>query len=114
MAVYHAIVNSDEFSAFSHSPALIDARAGGEFSMFDGQIVGRAVELIAGERIIQAWRVAGWDPGVYSLVRFSLQGSATSTELTFDQSGHPLEAQSELEGGWHAMYWNPLREYLSS
>jgi len=41
-------------------------------SLFGGHIVGRHVELAPNERVVQAWRVADWPPGVYSIAKFEL------------------------------------------
>ena len=38
-------------------------KPGGTFKTFGGLIEGRNVELIPGQRIVQAWRPASWDPG---------------------------------------------------
>jgi activator of HSP90 ATPase len=62
-----------QFTAFSGAPAEIDREPGGTFSLFGGLIVGRNVELIPKERIVQAWRPADWEAGVYTLVRFELK-----------------------------------------
>jgi activator of HSP90 ATPase len=64
--VYTALLSSKEFSAstkksfntFSEKSATIDPRVGGNFSLFDGHIVGRIVELVPNRRIVEVWRVA--------------------------------------------------------
>ena len=42
------------------APAELDPEPGGEFSCFGGMIVGRTIENIPGQRLVQAWRVANW------------------------------------------------------
>src|SRR5208282_651405 len=54
--IYEALVDSKQFTAFSGLPAEIDRKEGGAFSMFKGQIVGRNIELVPNQRIVQAWR----------------------------------------------------------
>jgi activator of HSP90 ATPase len=112
--LYEELTNPDHFAAFSGAPASIDPSVGGSFSLFGGQIVGVNVELVEGERVVQAWRVSGWEPGVFSLVRFALEGDGDGTTLTFDHAAFPPEAQSDLDAGWHAMYWEPIRTHLAS
>jgi activator of HSP90 ATPase len=53
-------------------PTEISREAGGTFALFGGYITGRHVELVPNERIVQAWRAGGWDPGVYSIAKFEL------------------------------------------
>jgi len=71
--IYEILLDSKQFSAFSGEPAEINHEAGGVFSMFGGKIVGRNVELVPDQRIVQAWRPAYWEPGLYSLVKFELK-----------------------------------------
>ena len=53
--------------SFLERPAEINREAGGAFSLFKGHIIGRNVELIPNQRIVQAWRVVTWPEGAYSI-----------------------------------------------
>jgi activator of HSP90 ATPase len=111
--VYKTLLSSEEFSQVTGAPAKISQDVGGAFSCFGGQIVGRHVELIPNSRIVQAWRVAEpWPEGVYSIVSFNLTESGGSTTILLEQSGYPADFEGHLEGGWHKMYWEPLKAYL--
>lgn len=110
--IYDALLNAEPFSAFTGAPAAIVAEEGGAFSCFSGQIVGRNLELVPHERIVQAWRVAAWDAGIYSIVRFDLAADGAGTTLTLHHSGFPEDFRPHLESGWHKMYWEPLRKHL--
>jgi activator of HSP90 ATPase len=52
--IYEALLDSKQFSAFSGEPARIGREEGSAFSMFGGVIVGRNIELLPGQRIVQA------------------------------------------------------------
>jgi activator of HSP90 ATPase len=115
--VYEALLDSDQFSAFTGAPAKIEQEAGGTFSCFGGIITGRNVELIPNKRIVQAWRVKIWPEGVYSIVSFGLQPNGSGTLLTMAHDGFPDGTRAELngemrEGGWDRRYWEPLQKYL--
>ena len=110
--VYSLLVDQEKFAAFTSAPAVIDGREGGAFSTFGGQIEGWTLELIENERVVQAWRVAGWETGVYSVARFDLQPSGGGCELTFRHVGYPSGTFEELSTGWHNMYWNPMTSFL--
>ena len=111
--IYDALTDAKQFSAFTNDSAEIDRVAGGAFSCFGGRISGRNVELVPGQRIVQAWRAGHWPPGVYSIVRFELQDLGGDTKLVFDHSGFPADNRGHLETGWHKMYWEPLKTYLA-
>ena len=61
--IYEVLLDSKQFAACTGMPAEIDPKAGGAFSMFGGMIVGRNVELVPYERIVQAWRPTHWASG---------------------------------------------------
>jgi activator of HSP90 ATPase len=94
------------------SPTQRPRSTGGAFSGFGGAITGRNIELIADRRIVQAWRVASWPEGYYSIVRFELEPSGAETKLTLHHTGFPEDAGDHLASGWHKMYWEPLKNYL--
>ena len=109
--IYSALTTSKEFSEVTGAPADIAADEGGAFSCFGGQITGRNVELNENKMIVQAWRVGGWPEGVYSIVRFTLDNAGDGTKVILDHSGYPDDAAEHLDGGWHKMYWEPLKAY---
>jgi len=100
--------------ALGKKPTEISGQVGGAFTLFGGHIVGRHVELAPYERIIQAWRVVDWNPGVYSIVKFELAEHASGAKIIFDHAGFPVGKAQHLAEGWKANYWEPLQKYLSS
>ena len=110
--IFAALTSGKEFTEATGAPAEITAVDGGAFSLFGGQITGRNIELTANEGIVQAWRAGAWPKGVYSIVRITLEGTGNETKMTLDQSGFPDGAAEHLEGGWHQMYWQPLKAHL--
>ena len=62
--VYQVLTDAKQFSACTGAPADISADVGGAFSIFDGHIIGRHLDMVPGKRLVQAWRVVDWPPGV--------------------------------------------------
>ena len=60
------------------------------FALFGGYIVGRQIELVPTELIVQAWRVR------------------------IDHTGFPNGQAEHLASGWHEHYSDPLAKFLSS
>lgn len=60
-------------------------------------------------RIVQAWRVATWPEGVYSIARFELRPQQAGTRVIFDHTGFPPELRDHLAAGWEDHYWKALR-----
>ncbi|HET6181233.1 MAG TPA: SRPBCC domain-containing protein [Candidatus Sulfotelmatobacter sp.] len=94
--------------------AEIDAKPGGTFSMFDGLVVGRNVELVPNQRIVQAWRLSKqFADGTYSLVKIELKADGSGTKLILDHTGFPEGHFDHLDSGWYSHYWAPLRKFLA-
>jgi uncharacterized protein YndB with AHSA1/START domain len=110
--VYDALMDAKAFATFTGAPATNDAKVGGAISGFGGMITGVNVELVPGQRIVQAWRAGDWPNGIHSIVRFELAAAGGGTKLTLDHSGAPDGSEEMLEAGWQKMYWEPLAKYL--
>jgi activator of HSP90 ATPase len=111
--IYEILLDSKQFAAFTGMPAEIDPKEGGAFSTFGGLVVGRNIELLPNQRIVQAWRPTHWDPGVYSVVKFELKLQASETIIVLDHTGFPEGEFDHLDPGWKSRYWDPLKKYLS-
>jgi len=94
-------------------PTEISREVGGTFTLFGGIILGRHIELVRNTRVVQAWRVVNWDPGVYSIVKFELVEQGTGTRIVFDHTGFPKGDAEHLASGWKAHYWEPLAKFLA-
>ncbi|MDF2681286.1 MAG: hypothetical protein K0R47_2476 [Brevibacillus sp.] len=112
--IYEALTNAQQFSEITGGvPTDITPQAGAGFSLFGGMIQGRTIELVPNQQIVQAWRVANWEEGIYSLVKFTLIEAGNGTRLVFDQTGIPEDQKEHLDKGWHENYWKPLEKYFA-
>ena len=124
--VYEALTDPKQFDKVAHlgaamqagmalgnKPTQIDREPGGLFTLFGGHIIGRQIELVPNERIVQAWRVVTWSPGVYSIAKFELNEQGSGTRLIFDHVGFPDGQGQHLAEGWKGNYWEPLEKYLA-
>jgi activator of HSP90 ATPase len=111
--IYEILLDSKLFSAFSGEAATISHEAGGAFALFGGIIGGRNIELVADQRIVQAWRPAYWEPGIYSLVKFELKAQTSQTRVILDHTGFPEGLFASLSSGWKEHYWERLTKYLA-
>jgi activator of HSP90 ATPase len=112
--IFHVLLDSKEFAAFTGMAATLDPSAGGAFNTFGGLIEGRNIEIIPNRRIVQAWRPTSWDPGVYSIIHFELKASSGGTTLVLDHTGFPQGDFDHLDPGWYMRYWDPLKKYLAT
>lgn len=80
-AVYALIMDEKKHAAFSNSAVQMSKELKGEFSVFDGYCHGHNIELIEGEKIVQAWHFAeeGWPEDHFSICTFEFQNEGQGT-----------------------------------
>lgn len=113
--VYAALTDENQFRKVSNGlETQISKEPGGAFSLFGKAIAGRHIELIPGQRLVQAWRSNGWPAGHFSIARFELKEEGAQTRIVFDHTGFPKGQAEHLAGGWKQHYWEPLVQYFKS
>jgi activator of HSP90 ATPase len=115
--IYEYLTSGETFTAATGLPARLSDRAGEAFSLFGGRVEGRQIELVPGERVVQAWRFGSahpdvWEPGVYSIVRFTLRPEGDGTRLVIDHGAIPPEWEDHIEGGYPTFYRDPMMRYF--
>ena len=88
----------------------IDARAGGAFSLFGGEILGTTREIVPHERLVQDWRGKDWPAGHVSRLdlRFSPIHDGRGTHLHLVHAGIPADKADAIAEGWGQYYWLPM------
>lgn len=112
--VYEALMDAKKHAAFTGGPATISRRVGGSFSVFDGYAVGKNLELVKDERIVQSWHASDWEEGEWSTVTFAITPVRGGCQLSFTQTGVPPGAVSGIRQGWKDFYWAPMKEMLEN
>jgi activator of HSP90 ATPase len=117
--VYAVLTDGERFAAATGQHARLNDRVGEEFTLFGGRVEGRQIELVPGERVVQAWRFGGehpgtWDAGVYSIVRFTLMAEAEATKFVIDHDAIPSEWEEHIATGYPTFYHDPLVRYFAA
>lgn len=113
--VYEVLTNGATFTAVTGGrTAEIGSVEGAAFSLFGGPIHGRHIELVPNQRVVQAWRTKMWEPGVYSIVTFTLTQEGSGTKLAIDHDGYPPAQHEHLASGWVANYVEPFAKHFQS
>lgn len=111
--VYAVLADADALSALSGMSGVPGRSAGEEFSAFDGNVTGRQIELVPGQRLVQAWRFPQFAPGTYSMVSFSLTAEAGGTRLVIEQHGEPDDWHDHIDANWPTFYLTPLENHFA-
>jgi activator of HSP90 ATPase len=114
--IYDLMMDESSHAAFTGSMAIISAKAKGKFSVFNGYCTGYNIELVKGEKIVQAWhfKEEGWPDDHYSICHFELGKSGDKTKLKFLQTDVPENNVESLKEGWKQFYWDAIKKYLKS
>jgi len=112
--IYEAFMDSKIHSKFTEGKAKISREIGGSYSVFEGDLTGKNVELIPDKKIVQTWRSEGenWPKGYYSTITINLEPVDSGTLIKFTHVDIPEGAYESVKEGWDSYYWEPLKELL--
>lgn len=108
--VFNALTNPFIIKIWSDEPAVMEAKAGTEFSLFDGEITGINIEVEPNKKIIQKWYFEGQESD--SIVTITLKPKQNKTELNVEHIQIPEEAYENISEGWIEAYLKPVKQLL--
>jgi uncharacterized protein YndB with AHSA1/START domain len=112
--VYEAWLDSEVHSQMTGAEARMSDKIGADFSAWDDDVRGRNLDLVPGERIVQAWRTSKFTgENEDSIVTITLEKADDGTLLTLVHSNVPDEQRHNEEGGWESNYFVPMRAYFA-
>jgi activator of HSP90 ATPase len=107
--VYLALTNEATFQLWSGDHADIQAYPGGEFSLWDGSIVGKMLELEPGKKIVQEWYFG--DQPEKSIVTIKLHPHTQGTSVELNHTNIPDQDYDDIVAGWTYEYFGSLQEF---
>jgi activator of HSP90 ATPase len=112
--IYEAWLDSRGHSDMTGGKASMSSDVGADVSAWDGYIIGRNLELVPGERIVQSWRTPEFpDDHADSIINVTLAGAPGGTLLTLVHSNVPDGQTSYEQGGWQEHYFEPMQDYFA-
>lgn len=108
--VWQALTSAEIAEQWGAAPAKVDAREGGEFSYWDGDIHGVFTKLVPEQVIVQDWY--GHDnPDWKYKVTFTLEGEDKNTKVHMVYSGNILDKEKDIKD-WQEYYFTPIKDLL--
>ena len=111
--LYELYMDSKKHAIATGAPAKMSKKAGGKYSVHNGYITGKNLELVPDSRIVQTWRAMNWsaeDPD--SIFIIQLQPKGNDVVLHAVHANVPYKAVKGIETGWFKHYWGPWKKYL--
>jgi uncharacterized protein YndB with AHSA1/START domain len=109
--IYDLLADSRKRTEVTGRQARMSDKVGGKFSTDGGQVTGVNVDLVPGQRLVQAWRRKDFPDGIYSMAAITLAPTpGGGTELVLTHRGVPKHLLDQIEDYWRHVYWAPMRE----
>ena len=109
-SVYDLLADSCKRTEVTGREALMSDEVGGTFSTDAGEVTGVNVDLVPGQRLVQAWRRGDFPEGIYSMAAITLASTPSGgTELVLTHRGVPKHLLDDTEEYWRHVYWAPMR-----
>ena len=107
--VYQALVNPLTLSLWTGFPAFMSEEVGDEFSLWDGNIVGRNLAFEAGKMIKQEWYFGEREEE--SIVTIKLHPHKKGSSVELQHTNIPEEDFEAMVEGWDNTYFADLIDF---
>lgn len=107
--VYLALTNAATIQLWTGDAAEMDATPGGEFSMWEGSIAGKNLELEPGKKIVQQWYFDGQP--AESIVTIKLHADKAGTSVELRHTNIPDADYDDIAEGWTDSYFGSLIDF---
>ncbi|HEX7367871.1 MAG TPA: SRPBCC domain-containing protein [Pelobium sp.] len=108
--VYLALTIPLSIKLWSGAEAEMSTKANSEFSLFDGDIVGKNLEFEENKKIVQQWYFEGQDEA--SIVTMKLHEHKKGCSVELLHTNIPDEVYDEFVDGWETSYFGELYEFF--
>lgn len=108
--VFAAMTNPLTIELWSGYQAEFQTIEGTEFSLWDGDIVGKNLKIIPGELLQQHWYFEGQTDE--SIVTIKLLDEGKQTQIELLHVNIPDEAFDDMKEGWNKYYFGALKKYF--
>lgn len=107
--VYLALTRPDTIALWTGFEATMSTEEGSEFSLWDGNIVGKNLSFEKDKKIVQQWYFG--DQPEDSIVTIILHPHKKGTSIELRHINIPEEAYEDMVNGWDNAYFGSLQEF---
>lgn len=109
-AVWQALIDPKEISAWGAGPATMVSKAGTKFKLWGGDIYGVNTKVVKNKLIEQDWYGGDWKQASQCQIR--LAGDDNSTKIELLHENVPDSEFDSIAEGWDSYYFGPMKQYL--
>jgi activator of HSP90 ATPase len=104
--VYNALVNPNLIEIWTDSEVIMSEEVGSEFSLYDGDLVGKNLEFEKNKKLVQQWYFG--EEGPESIVTIKLHEDKYGTSVELNHTNIPDEAYDNISTGWTEGYFGSI------
>ncbi len=108
--VYLALTNPLSIKLWTGGEAEMSTEVDSEFSLWDGDILGKNLEFVENKKIVQQWYFDGQDEPSIVTIKLHEHQKGTSVELL--HTNIPDDNFDEFVDGWDSSYFAELVEFF--
>lgn len=108
--VYSALTNPLSIKLWTGEDAEMSTEVGSEFSLWEGSIIGKNLEFVPNQKIVQQWYFGDQKPD--SIVTMKLHDHKFGTSLELIHTNIPDESFEDITSGWEYAYMAGLIEFF--
>lgn len=109
--VWDALTKTELIEKWTAGPAKFDAREGGKFSLWGGDIDGTNTKVVPGKLLQEDWYSHSTSDRCYK-VSFSLNEKDGVTTVTLLHKGVADNEEKDFANGWRDYYFEPIKKLL--
>ena len=107
--LYIALTNPATIQLWSENEAEMSTVPGSEFSLFEGNIVGKNLEFVENKKLVQEWYFG--DQAQASIVTIILHPHKSGTSVELRHTNIPEADLEDIKEGWDELYFGALEEF---
>lgn len=108
--VFSALTNPFQIELWSGYPADMSDEIGKEFSIWDGDICGKNIEVKKPGKLVQEWYFEGEEKR--SIVQIEIKQNANESRIKLRHTNIPDEVYDEICKGWKEYYLGSIKDFL--
>ena len=108
--VFYALTNPFTIELWTGYPATMNTEVGTEFSLWEGDITGKNIEIITNKKIVQEWYFG--DQPEKSIVTIKIFENKKGTQLEVIHQNIPDQDFENIVEGWNEYYIGAIIEFF--
>ncbi len=112
-AVWRALTDVEEIQQWSGANAFFVAQAGALYTLWDGQIGGKILEIVPQKKLVMTWKPENWTRED-SVVTFTLTPTKSGTRIDLLHENVEEDDYNGTDEGWEVYYLGEIKRMLEA